>query len=80
LDFLRLQDTYSERDLEAAILRELEKFLLEKLIYTVADDLFINTATGDSPDKLVIDRLPDGRSLPDQLRSPPQARDLRPNG
>jgi predicted nuclease of restriction endonuclease-like (RecB) superfamily len=29
LDFLRLKDTYSERDLEAAILRELERFLLE---------------------------------------------------
>jgi predicted nuclease of restriction endonuclease-like (RecB) superfamily len=29
LDFLGLADTYSEKDLEAAILRELEKFLLE---------------------------------------------------
>jgi predicted nuclease of restriction endonuclease-like (RecB) superfamily len=29
LDFLGLADTYSERDLEAAILRELEHFLLE---------------------------------------------------
>lgn len=29
LDFLGLKDTYSERDLEAAILRELEKFILE---------------------------------------------------
>jgi predicted nuclease of restriction endonuclease-like (RecB) superfamily len=29
LDFLGLSDAYSERDLEAAILRELEKFLLE---------------------------------------------------
>jgi predicted nuclease of restriction endonuclease-like (RecB) superfamily len=29
LDFLGLRDTYSERDLEAAILRELERFLLE---------------------------------------------------
>ncbi len=29
LDFLGLRDTYSEKDLEAAILRELEKFLLE---------------------------------------------------
>ena len=29
LDFLGLEDTYSERDLEAAILRELERFLLE---------------------------------------------------
>ena len=29
LDFLGLQDTYSERDLENAILHELEKFLLE---------------------------------------------------
>jgi len=28
LDFLGLKDTYSERDLEAAILRELERFLL----------------------------------------------------
>ena len=28
-DFLGLKDTYSERDLEAAILRELERFLLE---------------------------------------------------
>jgi predicted nuclease of restriction endonuclease-like (RecB) superfamily len=29
LDFLGLRDTYSERDLEAAILREIERFLLE---------------------------------------------------
>jgi predicted nuclease of restriction endonuclease-like (RecB) superfamily len=29
LDFLNLKDTYSEKDLEAAILRELESFLLE---------------------------------------------------
>ena len=29
LDFLRLKDTYSEQDLEAAILREMENFLLE---------------------------------------------------
>lgn len=29
LDFLGLRDTYSERDLEAAILREIESFLLE---------------------------------------------------
>lgn len=29
LDFLGLADTYSERDLEAAILREIERFLLE---------------------------------------------------
>jgi hypothetical protein len=29
LDFLGLKDTYSEHDLEAAILRELERFLLE---------------------------------------------------
>lgn len=29
LDFLGLADTYSEKDLEAAILREIEKFLLE---------------------------------------------------
>ncbi|OPX21556.1 MAG: cytoplasmic protein, partial [Candidatus Latescibacteria bacterium 4484_107] len=29
LDFLNLKDTYSERDLEATILRELESFLLE---------------------------------------------------
>ena len=29
LDFLGLKDTYSEKDLEAAILRELEKFLIE---------------------------------------------------
>lgn len=29
LDFLGLEDTYSEQDLEAAILRELERFLLE---------------------------------------------------
>jgi predicted nuclease of restriction endonuclease-like (RecB) superfamily len=29
LDFLGLQDTYSERDLEAAILRDLERFLVE---------------------------------------------------
>jgi len=29
LDFLELKDTYSEKDLESAILRELEKFILE---------------------------------------------------
>lgn len=29
LDFLKLEDTYSERDLESAILREMERFLLE---------------------------------------------------
>ena len=29
LDFLGLKDTYSDRDLEAGILRELERFLLE---------------------------------------------------
>lgn len=29
LDFLNLKDTYSENDLESAILRELEKFILE---------------------------------------------------
>ena len=29
LDFLGLRDTYSERDLEAALLREIERFLLE---------------------------------------------------
>lgn len=29
LDFLGLEDTYSEKDIETAILRELEKFLLE---------------------------------------------------
>jgi predicted nuclease of restriction endonuclease-like (RecB) superfamily len=29
LDFLGLADTYSEKDLEAAILRELEQFILE---------------------------------------------------
>ena len=29
LDFLRLEDAYSERDLETAILRVLERFLLE---------------------------------------------------
>ncbi len=29
LDFLGLQDTYSEKDLENAILAELEKFILE---------------------------------------------------
>jgi predicted nuclease of restriction endonuclease-like (RecB) superfamily len=29
LDFLGLADTFSERDLETAILRELERFLLE---------------------------------------------------
>jgi len=28
-DFLELQDTFSERDLESAILKELEKFILE---------------------------------------------------
>lgn len=30
LDFLRLKDTYSEKDLENAILAELENFILEK--------------------------------------------------
>ena len=29
LDFLQLKDTYSEKDLESAILRELESFILE---------------------------------------------------
>ena len=29
LDFLRLSDTYSERDLESAIIREMERFLME---------------------------------------------------
>jgi predicted nuclease of restriction endonuclease-like (RecB) superfamily len=29
LDFLELKDTYSEQDLEAALLREIERFLLE---------------------------------------------------
>jgi predicted nuclease of restriction endonuclease-like (RecB) superfamily len=29
LDFLRLKDTYAEKDLEAAILREIEAFILE---------------------------------------------------
>jgi hypothetical protein len=29
LDFLGLKDVYSEKDLEAAILRDLERFLLE---------------------------------------------------
>lgn len=29
LDFLNLTDTFSELDLEAAILREIEKFILE---------------------------------------------------
>jgi predicted nuclease of restriction endonuclease-like (RecB) superfamily len=29
LDFLRLRDTYSENDIESAILREMERFLLE---------------------------------------------------
>lgn len=29
LDFLQLADTYSEKDLESAILREIERFLLE---------------------------------------------------
>src|SRR5262249_58168002 len=29
LDFLQLEDSYSEKDLEAAILREIEAFLLE---------------------------------------------------
>ena len=29
LDFLELKDTYSERDLESALLREIERFLLE---------------------------------------------------
>jgi hypothetical protein len=34
---------------------------LEQLIYSTADSLFINTATGSDLDKLVVDRLPDGR-------------------
>ncbi len=29
LDFLELKDTHSEKDLEAALLREIERFLLE---------------------------------------------------
>ena len=29
LDFLRLKDTYAEKDVEAAILREIESFILE---------------------------------------------------
>lgn len=29
LDFLQLKDTYSEKDIENAILAELEKFILE---------------------------------------------------
>jgi len=29
LDFLQLQDTYSEKDIENAILADLEKFILE---------------------------------------------------
>ena len=29
LDFLELNDTYSEKDLESALLREIERFLLE---------------------------------------------------
>ena len=29
LDFLDLADTYSEKDLESAILREIQRFLLE---------------------------------------------------
>jgi len=32
LDFLELQDTYSEKDLESAILAELESFMLELLL------------------------------------------------
>jgi len=30
LDFLGLKDTYAEKDLEAAILREMESFILER--------------------------------------------------
>ena len=29
LDFLKLKDTYAEKDIEAAILREIESFILE---------------------------------------------------
>ena len=29
LDFLDLKDTYSEKDLESAIIKELERFILE---------------------------------------------------
>jgi predicted nuclease of restriction endonuclease-like (RecB) superfamily len=53
LEFLNLADTYSEKDLENAILRELERFLLEigsgfafvarqKRITADADDFFID--------------------------------------
>lgn len=36
-------------------------YYLEQMIYDVADSLFINTATGEALDKLVVDRLPEGR-------------------
>jgi hypothetical protein len=53
LDFLGLQDDYSERDLEGAILREMERFLLElgvgftfvarqKRISVGADDFYLD--------------------------------------
>ena len=53
LDFLGLRDTYSEKDLEAAILREIERFLLElgggfafverqKRIVVDGEDLYID--------------------------------------
>lgn len=53
LDFLELTDTYSERDLESAILREIERFLLElgasfafverqKRITVDADDYYVD--------------------------------------
>ena len=35
LDFLGLRDTYSEKDLENAILAELEKFILEMGPYMI---------------------------------------------
>jgi len=57
LDFLGLADTYSERDLETAILRELERFLLElgagfafiarqKRIIIDGEDYYIDLKTG----------------------------------
>jgi len=48
LDFLELRDTYSESDLEAAILREIERFLLELGVgFTFAERQKRMTLDGD---------------------------------
>ncbi len=47
LDFLQLQDSYSEKDLEAAILREIEAFILE---LGVGFTLIVTVSRPPSPD------------------------------